>query len=101
MLLSVVRVYQQGRKLSEAELRSAVGVVGDVSITSCKPKMEDPCGRRSVFLLWRLAFALASLVDAQHGLHFWSAYTCDNAQIRQGIRRSLVWYASPLAAAPE
>ena len=30
MLLTVVRVYQQGRKLSEAELRSAEGVVGDV-----------------------------------------------------------------------
>jgi hypothetical protein len=30
MLLTVVRVYQQGRKLSEAELRTAVGVVGDV-----------------------------------------------------------------------
>ena len=30
MLLTVVRVYQQGRKLSEAELRAAVGVVGDV-----------------------------------------------------------------------
>ena len=30
MLLTVVRVYQQGRKLSEAELRSAPGVVGDV-----------------------------------------------------------------------
>lgn len=30
MLLTVVRVYQQGRKLSEAELRSAVRVVGDV-----------------------------------------------------------------------
>ena len=30
MLLTVVPVYQQGRKLSEAELRAAVGVVGDV-----------------------------------------------------------------------
>ena len=30
MLLTVVRVYRQGRKLSEAELRAAVGVVGDV-----------------------------------------------------------------------
>jgi hypothetical protein len=30
MLLTVVRVYQQGRKLSEAELRAAVGIVGDV-----------------------------------------------------------------------
>jgi hypothetical protein len=30
MLLTVVRVYQQGRKLSEAELRAGVGVVGDV-----------------------------------------------------------------------
>jgi hypothetical protein len=30
MLLTVVRVYQHGRKLSEAELRAAVGVVGDV-----------------------------------------------------------------------
>src|SRR5580765_4865636 len=30
MLLTVVRVYQQGRKLSEAELCAAVGVVGDV-----------------------------------------------------------------------
>jgi hypothetical protein len=30
MLLTFVRVYRQGRKLSEAELRSAVGVVGDV-----------------------------------------------------------------------
>src|SRR5580765_4369400 len=30
MLLTVVRVYQQGRKLSEKELRSAEGVVGDV-----------------------------------------------------------------------
>ncbi len=30
MLLTVVRVYQQGRKLTEAELRAAVGVVGDV-----------------------------------------------------------------------
>jgi len=30
MLLTVVRVYQQGRKLSEAKLRAAVGVVGDV-----------------------------------------------------------------------
>jgi hypothetical protein len=30
MLLTVVRVYQQGRKLSESELRSAEGVVGDV-----------------------------------------------------------------------
>jgi hypothetical protein len=30
-MLSVVRVYQQGRKLPEAELRAAaVGVVGDV-----------------------------------------------------------------------
>jgi len=26
MLLTVVRVYQQGRKLSEAELRAAVGM---------------------------------------------------------------------------
>ena len=32
MLLTVVRVYQQGRKLSEAELRAAVGVVGDVRL---------------------------------------------------------------------
>jgi hypothetical protein len=32
MLLTVVRVYQQGRKLSEAELRTAVGIVGDVRI---------------------------------------------------------------------
>ena len=32
MLLTVVRVYQQGRKLSEVELRSPVGVVGDVRI---------------------------------------------------------------------
>jgi len=30
MLLTVIRVYQQGRKLSEAELRAAVGVVCDV-----------------------------------------------------------------------
>jgi hypothetical protein len=30
MLLNVVRVFQQGRKLSEVELRAAVGVVGDV-----------------------------------------------------------------------
>jgi hypothetical protein len=30
MLLTVVGVYQQGCKLSEAELRAAVGVVGDV-----------------------------------------------------------------------
>ena len=30
MLLTVVRVYRQGRKLSEAELRAAVGVVGDL-----------------------------------------------------------------------
>ena len=30
MLLTVVRVYQQGRKLSEAELRAAPGVIGDV-----------------------------------------------------------------------
>jgi hypothetical protein len=29
MLLTVVRVYQQGRRLSEAELRAAAGVVGD------------------------------------------------------------------------
>jgi len=32
MLLTVVRVYKQGRKLSEAELRTAMGVVGDVRI---------------------------------------------------------------------
>ena len=32
MLLNVVRVYQQGRKLTEAELRAAAGVVGDVRI---------------------------------------------------------------------
>ena len=32
MRLSVVRVYEQGRKLSEAELRRAEGVVGDVRI---------------------------------------------------------------------
>jgi len=30
MLLTVVRVYQHGRKLSEKELRSAEGVLGDV-----------------------------------------------------------------------
>ena len=30
MLLTVVRVYQQGHKLSERELREAEGVVGDV-----------------------------------------------------------------------
>jgi len=30
MLLTVVRVYQQGRKLSEAQLRAAPGVIGDV-----------------------------------------------------------------------
>ncbi len=30
MLLTVVRVYQEGRKLSERELREAEGVVGDV-----------------------------------------------------------------------
>ena len=30
MLLTVVRVYQEGRRLSEAELRAAVCVVGDV-----------------------------------------------------------------------
>jgi len=30
MLLTVVRVYDRGRKLSEKELRSAEGVVGDV-----------------------------------------------------------------------
>ena len=34
MLFTVVRVYQQGRKLSEAELRSAQGVVGDVGTHS-------------------------------------------------------------------
>jgi hypothetical protein len=32
MLLIVVRVYQQGRKLSEAELRAAAGVIGDVRL---------------------------------------------------------------------
>jgi len=32
MRLSVVRVYQQGRKLSERELRSAERVAGDVRI---------------------------------------------------------------------
>ena len=32
MRLSVVRVYQQGRKLSERELRQAEGIVGDVRI---------------------------------------------------------------------
>ena len=32
MLLTAVRVYKQGRKLSEAELRTAMGVVGDVRI---------------------------------------------------------------------
>jgi len=32
MLLSVVRVYQQGGKLTERELRNAAGVVGDVRI---------------------------------------------------------------------
>jgi hypothetical protein len=32
MLLSVVRVYQQGRRLSEAELRTAQGVLGDVRL---------------------------------------------------------------------
>jgi hypothetical protein len=32
MLLSVVRVYQQGRRLSGCELRTAVGIVGDVRI---------------------------------------------------------------------
>jgi hypothetical protein len=30
MLLTVVRVYDHGRKLSEKELRSAEGVIGDV-----------------------------------------------------------------------
>ena len=30
MLLCVVRVYQHGHKLTEAELRAAVGIVGDV-----------------------------------------------------------------------
>ena len=30
MLLTVVRVYQQGRKLTERESREAVGVLGDV-----------------------------------------------------------------------
>ena len=30
MIFSVVRVYDRGRKLSEKELRSAEGVVGDV-----------------------------------------------------------------------
>jgi len=32
MRLNVVRVYQQGKKLSERELRSAEGVLGDVRI---------------------------------------------------------------------
>ena len=32
MLLSVVRVYEQGRKLTERELRNAEGVIGDVRI---------------------------------------------------------------------
>jgi hypothetical protein len=41
MLLSVVLVYQQGRKLSEAELRAAVGVVGDVRIQI----VQKPDGR--------------------------------------------------------
>jgi len=30
MLLTVVRIYDRGRKLSEKELRSAEGIVGDV-----------------------------------------------------------------------
>ena len=30
MLLNVVRVYDRGRRLSEKDLRSALGVVGDV-----------------------------------------------------------------------
>ena len=34
MLLTVVRVYDRGRKLSEKELRSAEGVVGDVRTQS-------------------------------------------------------------------
>jgi hypothetical protein len=41
MLFSVVRVYDRGRKLSEKELRSAEGVVGDVRIQI----VQKPDGR--------------------------------------------------------
>ena len=41
MLLTVVRVYQQGRKLSEKELRSAEGVVGDVRTHSVLINRKD------------------------------------------------------------
>jgi hypothetical protein len=41
MLLSVVRVYDKGRKLSESELRSAVGVVGDVRTQTVHINVRD------------------------------------------------------------
>jgi hypothetical protein len=43
MRLSVVRVYEQGRKLNERELRNAEGVVGDVRIETAQEAGRPIC----------------------------------------------------------
>ena len=63
MLLSVVRVYEQGRSLSERELRNAVGVVGDVRIHV----VQTPDGRsvRQAICMDLTTQALPPLIDPQ------------------------------------
>jgi hypothetical protein len=63
MLLTVVRVYQQGRKLTEAELRSAEGVVGDVRIHV----IQTPDGRavRQAICMGGSTQSLPALIEPQ------------------------------------
>ncbi len=63
MLLCVVRVYQQGRKLSEPELRSAVGVVGDVRIHVVRA--QDGRSVRQAICMALATEALPALIEPQ------------------------------------
>lgn len=63
MLLAVVRVYQQGRKLSERDLRNAVGVVGDVRIQVVQAQDGRPVRQATCTAL--TTEGLPALIEAQ------------------------------------
>ena len=63
MRLNVVRVYQQGRKLSERELRTAEGVVGDVRIHIVQT--QDGRSVRQAILMALTTEALPPLFEPQ------------------------------------
>ena len=63
MRLSVVRVYQQGRKLSERELRTAEGVVGDVRIHVVQT--HDGRSVRQAILMALTSEALPPLIEPE------------------------------------